>query len=308
MEIKYSREFIKLVETGNYMKAAEELYMAQSTLSKHIQFLERDYNRKLFERNTRNVTLTDFGKAYLPYAIKVAEIERQFERDLLSQWERSMKVIKVGTFHYPTPCRIPEMIQRFSNSNDEYDIKLIFTEMPISLHMLWNNKCDFIFVRDIDTVLADCPSYMNMRIEWFPYCKDPLLLIVPEHHPLAQREKANFEELKDEPFVTLWDKSLVCRIFSRECASYGFEPKVVGTYLMNETLLEAVEAGNGITTLPESSVSAMSENMSANRLQTVEFQVPIYMNVSVVYDANRQLTAESKALLNYFRSVASVDK
>lgn len=86
MEMKYSKEFVTLANSKNFMQAAEDLFMAQSTLSKHIQFLERDCGHKLFHRNTRNIELTRFGKAYLPYAEEIVRTEEKCNAELLSCW------------------------------------------------------------------------------------------------------------------------------------------------------------------------------------------------------------------------------
>lgn len=77
MEIRYLKEFIVLAEQLNFSKASEELYVSQPVLSKHIASLEKDLGLPLFTRNSRNVTLTDWGNKYLSFAENiVAEYEK----------------------------------------------------------------------------------------------------------------------------------------------------------------------------------------------------------------------------------------
>mgnify|MGYP000270200484 CR=1 FL=1 len=68
MELSYIREFVVLAETGNYLEAADALFIAQSSLSRHIKSIELDLGSPLFDRTTRKVVLNGFGQAFLPYA------------------------------------------------------------------------------------------------------------------------------------------------------------------------------------------------------------------------------------------------
>ena len=74
MELKYMKEFIVLTEIGNYTAAADELFISQSSLTKHIQSLEGELGVPLFDRSTRKVVLSSYGRALLPYAIRLVEV------------------------------------------------------------------------------------------------------------------------------------------------------------------------------------------------------------------------------------------
>lgn len=65
MEIKYLSEFVTLAKTKNYMEAADILYISQSSLSKHIQSIERELGVTLFDRSTRRVKLSADGNLLL---------------------------------------------------------------------------------------------------------------------------------------------------------------------------------------------------------------------------------------------------
>lgn len=60
MEIDYIREFVTLADVGNYMEAADILFISQSTLSRHIKSIEEDLGAPLFDRTTRKVVINEF--------------------------------------------------------------------------------------------------------------------------------------------------------------------------------------------------------------------------------------------------------
>ena len=78
MEINYLRELVVLAQMGNFLEAADALYIAQSTLSKHIKKIESELGVPLFDRTTRKVSISKYGQLFLPYAKQIAEIQDQY--------------------------------------------------------------------------------------------------------------------------------------------------------------------------------------------------------------------------------------
>lgn len=62
MKIEYLRELIVLAKHKNYTRAAEELYLTQPALSKHIDLMEKELGTRLVRRNTHQVELTEDGQ------------------------------------------------------------------------------------------------------------------------------------------------------------------------------------------------------------------------------------------------------
>ena len=96
MEIQYIREFVALTKCGNYMTAAEELYISQSSLSKHIMALEKELGFSLFARTTRKVQLTQHGKLFLPYAQSIIEADAEFRARAAAANSDARESIQLG--------------------------------------------------------------------------------------------------------------------------------------------------------------------------------------------------------------------
>ena len=78
MEIDYICEFAVLAETCSFSEAAEQLFISQSELSRHLRALETDLGAPLFDRTTRSVTLNSTGQLFLPYARQIASIRYEY--------------------------------------------------------------------------------------------------------------------------------------------------------------------------------------------------------------------------------------
>ena len=96
MEINYLKEFVVLAQTGNFMEAAEMLYVSQSTLSKHIKSIEVELGVSLFDRTTRKVTISKYGQLLLPYAQQIAELQEMYISALRTSLENEQETLTLG--------------------------------------------------------------------------------------------------------------------------------------------------------------------------------------------------------------------
>ena len=96
MEINYLKEFVVLAQTGNFMEAAELLYVSQSTLSKHIKSIEVELGVSLFDRTTRKVTISKFGQLLLPYAQQISELQEMYISALRTSLETEQETLTLG--------------------------------------------------------------------------------------------------------------------------------------------------------------------------------------------------------------------
>ena len=79
MDLNWFLEFVVLSETLHYQNAADKLYTTQSTLSKHIQAMERELGSPLFKRSYHRLELTPFGRMMLPFAYDIIRIKGGYE-------------------------------------------------------------------------------------------------------------------------------------------------------------------------------------------------------------------------------------
>lgn len=77
MELNQIRLFVLLAEHRNFSKVAEAYHISQSAVSKQISLLEYELGGKLFERDTRQVRISERGYAFLPYAKQIIALERE---------------------------------------------------------------------------------------------------------------------------------------------------------------------------------------------------------------------------------------
>jgi DNA-binding MarR family transcriptional regulator len=73
LNLEYCKELIVLADLLSFSKAAERLYITQSTLSKHVAAAEREAGFRIFDRTTSHVALTEAGRIYIDYLRQVVD-------------------------------------------------------------------------------------------------------------------------------------------------------------------------------------------------------------------------------------------
>lgn len=147
MEIGYLNEFIKLAETGNYLEAADALYISQSTLSRHIQNIENDLGVQLFNRTTRRVELNEFGKTFLPYAKQITSLRTDYTHALSNQIKHQKNNITIGCIPTMTQYYISEILSRFQKEHPDLMLNIIGADSTRLAGLLKTDQCDFAFMR-----------------------------------------------------------------------------------------------------------------------------------------------------------------
>lgn len=292
MEMKYSKEFVTLAKNGNYMATAEDLFMAQSTLSKHIQSLEQALGQKLFYRNTRNVELTPFGTAYLPYAKEIVRIEEKCESELIMRWGRTSVQIHLGMHHGLRPYDVPTLIQEFQSNHGDCDIELLTSDAETLIEMVASHTCDFAILRDPYTVLN--PEKAT-SFDIIPLYKDPFVLVVPINHPLALQDSVSYDQLKKELFLTLPENSAMHTTCINECKKYSFEPsiKVIPSC---SAILDAVSAGLGIALFGKK----IAKTLPSTSLKVLNTSPTSYLGIYIVSSKKHTMSYSAKQLMDYF--------
>ncbi len=285
METDYLKEFIVLSETGNYLQAAEELFIAQSSLSKHIKALEIELGVPLFNRTPRKVELTSYGKSFLKCAQQIVDIQYSFQRDLANQLDEKQQTLRIGSIPLMAPYRITDIIMKYQRENEHCTINLLEEESFTLKEMLRKNKCDLAFIRE--------EGDTNEEFAKFPYTSDHLVAILPSTHPLAKRSSLQLEELKDENFLLLQPDSLLYSISTTACQKAGFTPNIAYTGKRAENIMDLVEKGMGVSLLMEKPILSLA----TPKVSIVDVTPTVSTNIYIYYKKNIPLSAAAKKFL-----------
>lgn len=156
MELRQLRYFVEVGRLKSYSLASKSLFITQSTISQQIQKLEEELGVELLTRDTRHVTLSDYGEQFYPCAVKVLE-EARAGVDRI----RDVKNLHVGTLSIGSTYSFsPLMMQTVMEFQREYP--LIRLNLVIaSKEEIWQKLLN----RELDLALTYKSILGDERIE-----------------------------------------------------------------------------------------------------------------------------------------------
>lgn len=245
MELRHLRYFAAVAEIQHFGKAAERLHMAQPPLSQAIRQLEAEIGAELFARTTRQVDLTPAGEAFYADALRVLrDIDESVRRVQRIAAGRS-GVLRLGLTGAAAYRQLPQIAQVVKRELPDVVLE-IHTEMltPEQETALIESRIDVGVLR---------PPVRREGVTSRSIGREPLVLVLPEQHPLAGKPSVGIADLRSENFIMYAAPgSIVNEAVVRSCLAAGFNPhrehEVAGTSI----LLSLVAAGLGIALVPAS--------------------------------------------------------
>lgn len=238
MEFLQLHYFQTVARTEHMTKAAEELNIAQPSLSKTIARLEADLGVPLFDRQGRQLRLNAYGKMFL------ARVEKAFME--LNEGKRELQDLaglQKGsiTLAVSIPRILPDLLGSFLTQYPDVRLRQ-FIESTSSMKRLLENG-------DIDFCISSVPI-AGPDIEWKPLMTEEVFLIAPPGHRLADRPGIRLIEAKDERFISMNAGIGFRSLTDAFCREAGFKPNTAFEGDDPDVIGELVEQGMGIAFIP----------------------------------------------------------
>ena len=186
MEIRQVRYFVMVAQTGSFSQAAKELFISQSTLSQQIQQLEHEVGVKLLERNTRKVTLSEYGQEFLPYAKNLIYDAEACLGSIMDVRNMATGKLVIGVT-YTFSSVMVDVLKEFIRDYPGIRLSIRTALMEELMDMLERNE--------IDLALSYDPGHKYDNIESTELFRSGICVIARDTHPLAQKVSISLEEL-----------------------------------------------------------------------------------------------------------------
>ncbi len=256
MDIEALKEFCVLAETESFSHAAARLSQSQPVLTRHIQKLEKDLGRPLFDRTTRKVVLNDAGRRFLPYVRTMLDAYQDYLRVEADEEEAELTV-RIG------------LTDKFSTSSIHDSMFRCAAEKGLNLEyssgseeemfaLLAGGKLDLVAAYEQPPGRAD--DFVRTC-----YFRDELAAVLPVNHPLAGSSVVFLKAFAEEKFIFLDRSHAVGALAAHCCENAGFEPKVVHVSRFEDNILELVRKNVGISILlknPKNVIGAVVLDMT----------------------------------------------
>lgn len=194
MEIRQLRYFVSAAAHLNFTRAAKECFIVQTAMTQQIANLEKELGVKLFERQSRGLSLTAAGEAFLADAREILAHSQRSQEKMAAFHGGYTDLLQVG--HHGELFRrdLVETLRRLRSQFPQ--TKVMLYQLPRSelISGLREGQLDLAFM-----TYADLFSKHEKWMDWCVLGEEDIMLVVSEDHPLAHREEITMAEVDAYP-------------------------------------------------------------------------------------------------------------
>ncbi len=176
----------------NFTKAAEELFITQPAVTKHIQEIENHFKVKLFERNGTKIKLTPAGETLLQHTDQLFAVYRNLEFELNTFTQQRTGKLRIGASTTVAQYVLPPVLAAFHKKFNNIKVTLTINNTEQIEQALQN--------KNIDIGIIEGQSKNNL-FKYTEFVKDELVLVANINHPLAKKDMIKPDELLKIPLL-----------------------------------------------------------------------------------------------------------
>ncbi len=256
MELRHLRYFVAVGEALSFTRAAEQLHLAQPSLTRQIKNLETEIGVRLLNRNKGKVSLTPEGRSFLSDAKRVLVHSTDIVESVQRLHRGEIATLNIGYVANFFPAPLPASLAAFQRKFPMVSVNLFDMTYGDQLRALEEGRIDLGFVKMQ-------PSLATRELQFRSLGSDKIIVAVREGDRLEQNAVIRLKELRSMFFIGMSEKSYpgYRSWLTQTCRKAGFAPKVLQDVEIERIVLQAVGAGLGVALLPEQVEKLRHENV-----------------------------------------------
>lgn len=244
----------------NMTKAAQELFISQPTLSKHLGKLERELGIKLFSRSDNCYIPTHAGRRYMEYASQVLALTKDWEKELADLRSLNAGELNVAFPLMRSSCMIPWILPAFQQMHPGIRLNFLEETYAVQERLLSDSGIDFAIFSD---------GNLNPKLEYETLGREEILLAVSRSHPMAEGYPdsehmakpypiVDWDKLRNEKFILHFPEQNTGAITERLLKKHKIQPEVPFYTRNTQAALLLVQQSLGICFAPETYIRSMT--------------------------------------------------
>lgn len=294
MDFRQLEAFVAVVKYKSFTKAAEKTFVSQSTISSHVNSLEKELHEKLFIRSTKSVKVTPRGQDLYEYAVSIMKIRNRMME--YSAFNKNV-VIHLGASTIPSAYVLPNVLLEYRERKPNVN----FTIYQNDSQGILSNLQDGVF--DIGIIGMKCDID---ELICTPLCKDRMVLVTP-YNDYFLSLKGNVEqgiaEALKSPIILREDGSgsqKSIELFLNSMDIDENELNIVARMNDQEAIKRLVAGGMGVSIMSERAVQTLEQYK-----QALVFELPEELSTRyfyLIYRRKQQLKGHVKEFITFLQT------
>lgn len=280
MQFHQLMAFVKVAEHQSFSKAADSLFLSQSTVSTHINSLEKYFGQRLFDRLSKRVTLTPFGQRLFYWSKEILSIKEKAMWDLKDWTGKAEGTISIAASTVPNQYMVPGLIANFIKRFPGINFTVTQKDSLGVADILVNGEADIGMLGEV--FYAD-------KLEFIPIYEEKMVLITPANVKLAN--PVSITSLLDNNFIFRKPGSGTQAFIEKVLHSSGLELsllKVIGYFDNVQSIKQGVKEGMGFSIISEIAARDYAKSKLINTYEILE--MPDTRSFYISYNKTKTLS------------------
>jgi DNA-binding transcriptional LysR family regulator len=286
LEFRQLKTFMSIVKLGNFSQAAQFLGYTQSSVTTHIQLLEKELNTILFERFGHQLMLTTDGERLYDYAEKITKLAEDAKNEL-DHFEIPRGPIIIGMPESLCTYYLIDLLQEYTLLYPDVQLKVKFGIGSDFRNVLRRNMMDLAFVLEGNSSDIDLVNT--------PLWNEPIVMVSSPSHELASLFQVHPKDLKAQRLIFMEAGTAYQSALEESLAKAGISPQTVLEICHIPTIKKMIINNLGITVLP---LAAVKDELAAGTLTLLPWHGPTFqVNAYLVYHKDKWLSHAIQAFI-----------
>ena len=284
MTIRHLRIFIEVAKTGNMSLAGENLFISQPTVSQVIRELENHYGGMLFDRLSKKLYITEFGKELLKYAIEVVDQFDNLEKAMNDS--SNIENLRIGASVTVGTYILSKVLKEFHKISPNVNTYSYVNNTSTVEKKLLKSELDMAIVEgDIQS-----PDLITI-----PVIDDYLVLLCKNNHSILDNKNLQLTDLKNQRFAVRENGSGTKDFLEHLLSKHKISVQIAWEASSTDTIKRAILDDNCLSLL---SIHTFEEDILDNKIQIINNinLSPFKRSFKLVYHKDKILSSSMKVL------------
>lgn len=292
MNLNLLKTYVKVVETQNLSRTADEFGLSQPAVTKQIQALEDLYGVLLLERSGRRLKTTEAGETLYQCAREIIKAMEKTEKAMEEVSDGRKGTLYIGASTIPGQYILPRLLKDFKDRHPNVSLTMEIADTEKIFNLVSDRVLDIGIVGG---------WINNRKVEGFQWLEDELVVILPPDHRLARVKYVALPDLIGERWVFREKGSGTRRCIEEMLASCGIKKEELDVSVeagSTEAVMAAVESGLGISIVSSWAV----KGKAAARINSIKIvETPANRHFYVIYPRQKSRRKSVSTFLEFMK-------
>lgn len=290
LEIRQLKTFMSIVKLGSFSQTAQLLGYTQSTVTTHIQLLEKEFNTVFFERFGHQLMLTTDGERLYEYAEQITKLSEAAKNEL-DHFDIPKGSLILGIPESVCMYYLTDVLKEYVSLYPDVELKLRLGIGSDFRNLLRKNMMDVAFFLEKKIKDRDFVS----EFLW----AEPIVMVAAPNHPLTKLKRVKAQDLTGQILVFTDSISHYQTVLEEYLEKSSITPRTILEIGQIYTIKQFVKSQLGITILP---LAAVKMEIEAGELVALPWQgIDLDTNTYIVHHKDKWLSLPIRAFIKLVR-------